>query len=51
MFFPTAGHGTRVEEGQELGMIADPLTGDIRAVLRSPVNGLLFTLREYPMVY
>lgn len=50
-FFPTAGHGTRVEEGQELGMIADPLTGDIRAVLRSPVNGLLFTLREYPVVY
>ena len=51
VFFPIAEHGTRVEEGQELGLIADPLTGDTRAVLRSPATGLLFTLREYPVVY
>ena len=40
-----------VEEGQELGVIADPLTGEVRETLKSPAAGLLFTLREYPVVY
>lgn len=51
LFFPSIGHKTRVEEGQELGVIADPLTGGVRQTLRSPASGLLFTLREYPVVY
>ena len=40
-----------MEEGQELGVIADPLTGEVRDILKSPASGLLFTLREYPVVY
>lgn len=51
LFFPSTGHRTRVEEGQELGIIADPLTGQIRQTVYSPASGLLFTLREYPVVY
>ena len=51
IFFPASAHTDHVEEGQELGVIADPLTGEIRETLKSPAGGLLFTLREYPVVY
>lgn len=51
VFFPSVEHGVRVERGQELGVIADPLTGGVRETLYSPAAGLLFTLREYPVVY
>lgn len=51
IFFPSSNHHTRVAEGQELGVIADPLTGAVRQRLLSPATGLLFTLREYPVVY
>lgn len=51
MFFPTSKHTSYVEEGEEIGVIADPLTGETREVLKSPTTGLLFTLREYPVVY
>ena len=51
IFFPSSTHRSRVAEGQELGIIADPLTGAVRQRLRSPATGLLFTLREYPVVY
>lgn len=51
IFFPSSTHTAHVEEGEELGIIADPLTGDTREILKSPVSGLLFTLREYPVVY
>lgn len=51
IFLPGAAHMDRVKAGQELGVVADPLTGQVREVLKSPVSGLLFTLREYPVVY
>ena len=51
IFVPCVGHAARVEKGQEVGIVADPLTGEIRETLKSPVSGLLFTLREYPVVY
>lgn len=51
LFFAASDHHTHVVEGQELGVVADPLTGEIRQRLCSPVSGLLFTLREYPVVY
>ena len=51
IFFPSSSHTAHVEEGQELGVIADPLTGEVRDILKSPASGLLFTLREYPVVY
>ena len=51
IFIPSAAHTARVEKGQLLGVVADPLTGDVRQEVISPASGLLFTLREYPVVY
>lgn len=51
IFFPSVEHGAHVEAGQEIGIIADPLTGSVRERLVAPAFGLLFTLREYPVVY
>ena len=44
-------HNGRVKAGQRLGVIADPLTGEDKQVVTAPADGLLFTLREYPVVY
>lgn len=41
----------RVEQGEQIGTIVDPLTGDIRQSVTSPVRGFIFTLRAYPVVY
>lgn len=51
VFLPKAEHGKRVGEGEVIGVIVDPLEGVVREEVRCPVNGLLFTLREYPVVY
>ncbi len=51
ILIPAVEHGTLVCRGQELGLVADPLTGEILQNLPSPADGLLFTLREYPVVY
>ena len=51
IFIPSSEHKARLEKGQPLGRIVDPLTGAVRQELVSPVSGLLFTLREYPVVY
>ena len=48
---PSISHGISVQSGQEIGMVVDPLTGEIRHRVCSPADGLLFTLREYPVVY
>ncbi len=41
---------TQVTEGQHLGDILDPLNGKILSEVRADCNGLLFTIREYPIV-
>lgn len=51
IFIPSVEHASYVSEGQVLGVVADPLTGAVCQELSSPVSGLLFTLREYPVVY
>ena len=51
IFIPATEHAVQVERGQELGAVVDPLTGEVRERLKSPASGLLFTLREYPVVY
>jgi len=42
--------GIIVEEGQEIGQIVNPLTGEILSRVVSPVRGFLFTVRAYPIV-
>ncbi len=40
-----------LEQGDEVGTIVDPLSGEILHHVISPVRGYLFTLRAYPVVY
>ena len=51
LFIPVIEHWTDVRKGQLLGTIVSPLQAGILAEVRSPVDGILFTLREYPLVY
>ncbi len=42
---------TAVRKGEILGEIVSPFNHKVLSDVRSPVDGLLFTLREYPLVY
>ena len=41
----------KIKQGDKIGDVVDPLTGTIRASLIAPNDGILFTYREYPVVY
>ena len=43
--------GVVVADGEEIGQIVEPLTGAILSRVVSPVEGYLFTIRAYPIVY
>jgi predicted deacylase len=51
LFVPIIEHWTDVHKGQLLGSIVSAMKGGTLAEVRSPVDGVLFTLREYPLVY
>ena len=51
LFVPEVSHWNEVKAGELLGRIVSPLQRDVLAEVRSPVDGMLFTLREYPLVY
>jgi predicted deacylase len=51
IFIPRAAHGSHVNTGDSIGMVIDPLTGAIVEETLAPCAGLLFTLREYPVVF
>lgn len=51
IFLPEATHGEPVAQGQLIGIVADPLAGTVLERVTAPRAGLLFTLREYPVVY
>jgi predicted deacylase len=51
LFIPTVEHWINVQTGELLGQIVSPYAGAILSEVRSPVDGILFTLREYPLVY
>ena len=51
IFMPVANHTDYVHEGQLVGNILNPLTGEVAQELRAPHDGLMFTLRAYPVVY
>lgn len=50
IFVPCVEHWKNVEQGQLIGIILNPLDGSAQEMVTSPVHGMLFTLREYPMV-
>lgn len=43
--------GKIIQKGQSVGKIVDPLTGQILSDVVSPINGFMFTIRAYPIVY
>ena len=51
VFMPEVKHDGRVGKGQVIGHVLDAATGRVLQELTSPADGLLFTLREYPIVY
>ena len=50
VFLPCVTHLTKVEKGQPIGDILEPLTGNILSRLYARKRGTVFTLREYPIV-
>lgn len=50
IFVPKARHWTELDKGDSVGMIINPLTGEILSEITTPENGILFTIREYPVV-
>ena len=51
LFVPALDHCAIIKKDEKIGDIVDPLTGTIHASLIAPNDGILFTLREYPVVY
>lgn len=50
LFVPLAHHENLVHKGDLIGRIVSPLDGTVKSEVLSPCDGLLFTLREYPIV-
>ncbi len=51
IFIPKASHWSSIKKGELIGNILNALTGEIEEEILSPCDGLIFTLREYPVVY
>ena len=50
VFIPHVKHWEMLKQGDLIGWIIDPLGGEVLDEILSPVNGILFTIREYPVV-
>jgi len=51
IFIPCVAHGSYVNTGELIGKVLNPITGNTVEQTISPCDGLLFTLREYPVVF
>ncbi len=51
VFIPEVEHGKYIKQGEEIGKVVSSITGKILETVLSPADGLIFTLREYPLVY
>lgn len=50
LFIPCVEHWKDIKAGALLGQIVNPLTGRVEQEVLSPIDGMIFTLREYPIV-
>lgn len=50
LFVPDVAHGAFLKKGERIGRILDPLNGIVLDEVLSPVDGMLFTIRDYPIV-
>ena len=50
LFIPRTKHWTPLSKGDLIGEIVDPLQGIVLDTVTAPADGILFTLRDYPVV-
>ncbi len=50
LFIPAVKHGKELKKGEVIGQIVDPLLGCVLDEVKAPVDGILFTIRDYPIV-
>ena len=50
IFIPHVDHWESIRKGETIGEILNPLEGKVEENLYSPCDGMVFTLREYPIV-
>lgn len=50
LFMPSVNHMTKVLKGDVIGNILEPLHGKILSTLKAKNDGIVFTIREYPIV-
>ncbi|MGN0513886.1 MAG: M14 family metallopeptidase [Lachnospiraceae bacterium] len=50
LFIQKVHHWEKLKVGDLIGQIIDPLTGKVLDDVTAPVDGILFTIREYPIV-
>lgn len=50
VFLPKVSHGAKLKKGELIGYILDPLQGKILDKVEAEEEGILFTIREYPIV-
>ncbi len=51
IFIPLVEHNMWVQKGAVIGEIVTPITGTVEEEVTAPADGLIFSLREYPIVY
>lgn len=51
IFLPSVEHLMDIHAGDKVGEIVDTLTGTVVQQILAPCDGIVFTLREYPVVY
>jgi len=51
LFVQFLDHCAIVKKDDKIGDIVNPLSGEVLVELKAPTDGILFTLREYPVVY
>lgn len=50
IFLKEVNHGAFLTKGELIGKIVNPMSGRVIHEIKSPVDGWLFTIREYPVV-
>ena len=51
IFVPCVRFGDTVQKGDHIGNVVDPLTSAVVETVEAVCGGMVFTLREYPVVY
>lgn len=50
LFVPKVKHWEKLRKDEVIGLIVDPLCGRILDEVKAPTDGILFTIRDYPIV-